>query len=272
MPILEDAHRTDPLDVEIANNLASAYFNTSFTDNDFSKAKAKLVDTLRLKPDRSVAWANLGRAFAMEGNEFAATNCYINFFSFSKDKAKALQSLAKGTNESNPVLSKAMTNAYKYEATTPNPDMKNGNGTKSTDASGRQETTFTNSDNEGSKEASAVITSPREAEEVSRSYIVTGSISDLKGNVRAFLIIQSTAAQFGQRIYPQGEIIPGEDARWTLRGIYASSDYSYRTYVVMTENPGSAQLLIDHESRMKGLEQLPADTRIISTPILVYRK
>jgi Flp pilus assembly protein TadD len=117
IPILEDAHRTDPLDVEIVNNLASAYFNTSLTNNDFSKAKAKLVDTLRLKPDRNIAWANLGHAFAMEGNEFAATNCYINFYCFSKDKDKALQSLTKNTNDPNPVLSKASTNAYQYVST-----------------------------------------------------------------------------------------------------------------------------------------------------------
>jgi hypothetical protein len=127
-------------------------------------------------------------------------------------------------------------------------------------------------DHEGGKVASAVITSPREAEEVSRSCLVTGSISGVGGNVRAFLLIQSTAAQFGQRLYPQGEIVPGEDGRWTLRGIYASPNYGYRTYVVVTENPGSAQLLIDQESRMKGLGQLPADTRIISPPILVNRK
>jgi Flp pilus assembly protein TadD len=117
IPILEDAHRTDPLDVEIVNNLASAYFNTSLTNNDFSKAKAKLVDTLRLKPDRNIAWANLGHAFAMEGNEFAATNCYINFYRFSQDKDKALQSLTKNTNDPNPVLSKASTNAYQYVST-----------------------------------------------------------------------------------------------------------------------------------------------------------
>jgi hypothetical protein len=117
IPILEDAHTTDPLDVEIANNLASAYFNTSLSNNDFSKAKAKLVDTLRLKPDRNIAWANLGHAFAMEGNEFAATNCYINFYRFSKNKDKALQSLTKNANDPNPVLSKASTNAYQYVST-----------------------------------------------------------------------------------------------------------------------------------------------------------
>jgi tetratricopeptide (TPR) repeat protein len=118
IPILEDAHSADPSDVEIANNLASAYFNTSFANNDFSRAKSMLVDTLRLKPDRNIAWANLGRAFAMEGNEFAATYCYINFCRFSKDREKALQSLAKGTNDPNPVLAQAFADAHHYVSTT----------------------------------------------------------------------------------------------------------------------------------------------------------
>jgi predicted aspartyl protease len=117
IPILEYAHRADPLDVEIANNLASAYFNTSFTNNDFTRAKSMLVDTLRLKPDRYIAWANLGYAFAMEGNKFAATNCYINFCRFSKDRERSLQILAKGTNDPNPVLAQAFAEAHKYVST-----------------------------------------------------------------------------------------------------------------------------------------------------------
>ena len=117
IPLLETAHLADPSDVEIVNNLAGAYYNTAFANNDFGKAKSRLVDTLRLKPDRNIAWANLGRIFAMEGNEFAATNCYINFCRFSKNREKALQSLSKGTNDPNPLLSKAFSSAYQYVST-----------------------------------------------------------------------------------------------------------------------------------------------------------
>lgn len=116
LPLLEEAHDTDPSDIEITNNLASTYSRIPASDNiDLnSKTKAMLVETLLLKSDRAIAWANLGRAFANEGNEKAATNCYINFFRFAENKEKALSRLQGGINESHPVLSKALTNAYSY--------------------------------------------------------------------------------------------------------------------------------------------------------------
>lgn len=113
IPLLKDANKADPSDVEITNNLASVYFYFISTI-DLGKAKALLVDTLLLRPDRNIAWANLGYTFAMEGNEYAATNCYINFYRFSSNKEKALQHLANGRNEQYPVLNKALTNAYQY--------------------------------------------------------------------------------------------------------------------------------------------------------------
>jgi tetratricopeptide (TPR) repeat protein len=75
IPILEDAHKTDPADIEIMNNLAYAYIEKGIVENDFAKAKQSLVDTLHLKPERAQAWANLGRTFSLEGNESAASNC-----------------------------------------------------------------------------------------------------------------------------------------------------------------------------------------------------
>jgi Flp pilus assembly protein TadD len=115
--VLETAHHADPSDVEISNNLASVYFNTSFDNNDFSKAKAMLVETLRLKPDRNIAWSNFGRIFAIEGNEFAAINCYINFWRFSANRGKASQYLTQGSKDPNPGISKACLDAYNYVST-----------------------------------------------------------------------------------------------------------------------------------------------------------
>ena len=114
IPVLQEAHKTDPADIEIMNNLAYARIEEGITENNFTKAKAALVDTLQLKPERAQAWANLGRTFALEGNETAATNCYINFFRFAENKEKALSRLQSGINETNPALSKALTNAYSY--------------------------------------------------------------------------------------------------------------------------------------------------------------
>jgi Flp pilus assembly protein TadD len=121
IPILEDAHKTDPADIEIMNNLGYAYIEKGIVDNDFAKAKQSLVDTLHLKPERAQAWANLGRTFALEGNEAAASNCYINFFRFAENKEKALSRLQSGINETNLVLGKALTNAYNYVKTSNEP-------------------------------------------------------------------------------------------------------------------------------------------------------
>jgi tetratricopeptide (TPR) repeat protein len=117
IPILQEAHKTDPADIEIMNNLAYANIEKGITDNNFTQAKTALVDTLRLKPERAQAWANLGRTFALEGIETAATNCYINFFRFAENKEKALSRLQSGINETNPILGKALTNAYNYVKT-----------------------------------------------------------------------------------------------------------------------------------------------------------
>ncbi len=116
LPILEEAHKTDPSDIEITNNLASTYSRIPATENfdPNDKTKAMLVETMLLKSDRAIAWANLGRAFANESNEKAATNCYINFFRFAENKDKALSRLQSGINETHPVLGKAMLNAYSY--------------------------------------------------------------------------------------------------------------------------------------------------------------
>jgi tetratricopeptide (TPR) repeat protein len=119
LPLLEEAHKTDPTDVEITNNLASTYSRIPTSENfdPNSKTKSMLVETLLLKSDRAIAWANLGRSFANEGNEKAATYCYINFFNFAENKDKALIRLQSGTNETHPVLGKAMLNAYDYVKT-----------------------------------------------------------------------------------------------------------------------------------------------------------
>lgn len=123
LPILEEAHKTDPSDIEITNNLASTYSRIPASDNfdPNSKTKAMLVETMLLKSDRAIAWANLGRAFANEGNEKTASNCYINFFRFAENKEKALSRLQSGINETNPVLGKALTNAYSYVKTSIEP-------------------------------------------------------------------------------------------------------------------------------------------------------
>jgi len=117
VPLLQEAHRADPSDVEVVNNLAAAVLNTSFATYDFSKAKELLVDTLLLKPNRHIAWANFGYLYAMEGNESAAINCYINFYQFAPDKQKAFKALTNRRDDPNPVLSRVFATACEYIST-----------------------------------------------------------------------------------------------------------------------------------------------------------
>jgi len=110
LPILQLAYKTDPSDIEVVNNLAYAYFAT----NDSTTAKAMFVETLRLNPGRYIAWINMARMYAFEGNEYAATNCYINYYRFAKNQAVALKAIEKTSSDPHPILSKACAGAYQY--------------------------------------------------------------------------------------------------------------------------------------------------------------
>ncbi len=109
LPILESAYQADSGDSEIANNLASVYIATA-KNNDMTKAKGMLVESLALKPDRTYAWRDLGRAFALEGNEKSAMNCFVLFYKFSKKPKIALQNLVNPSDD-NPLVKKAMLGA-----------------------------------------------------------------------------------------------------------------------------------------------------------------
>lgn len=118
----------------------------------------------------------------------------------------------------------------------------------------------------------ARIVSPKDGENVGRVCIVFGQIFDLAPHQKAFLVIHSTAQEFGKRVYPQGIINPGDGGKWSVRGIYGTPNYAYRTYVVMTANPDSARVLADESSRLNGLKDLPDETEIISSIITVNRE
>ncbi len=118
----------------------------------------------------------------------------------------------------------------------------------------------------------ARIISPKDRQEVSRRQTIAGVLSGLTPNQQAFLVIQSTAAQYGQKIYPQSRIFPDYEGNWSIDGIYASPNFSYKTYVVLTEDPESAMVLNDQQSRRNGLTQLPTGVLIIGPPVIVNRK
>jgi hypothetical protein len=119
--------------------------------------------------------------------------------------------------------------------------------------------------------AKAEIASPQDGAIVTKSQLVTGRLYGLTSHEQAFLVIQSAAPEFSKRIYPQAPISPGENGLWSAQGIYATPNYPYRTYIVVTDDPESVQVLASKVSRAKGLDQLPRDTRIIS-PIITFNR
>jgi hypothetical protein len=118
----------------------------------------------------------------------------------------------------------------------------------------------------------ATIVSPENGQEVLRRQTIAGVLSGLAPNQQAFLVIQSTAKQYGQKIYPQARILPDDKGNWSIEGIYASPNFSYKTYVVLTEDQQSANVLSEQQSRLSGLSQLPAGVSIIGPEITVNRK
>ena len=120
--------------------------------------------------------------------------------------------------------------------------------------------------------AESQIFSPEDGDNVGRVCIISGQIFGLAPQQKAFLVVHSTAQEFGSRVYPQGSIIPGEGGKWFVRGIYGTPNFAYRTYVVVTADQDSAQVLADESSRLNGLKELPSETEIISSIITVNRQ
>jgi clan AA aspartic protease (TIGR02281 family) len=116
------------------------------------------------------------------------------------------------------------------------------------------------------------IEAPDDGEHVGRAYMVRGTISGLSRGQQAFLVIHSTASEFGRRVYPQEHLQPDSEGRWTVRGIYATIGYAYRTYVVVTNDEAGARAMADDSSRTKGLATLPAKCIVAGPVITVHRR
>ena len=106
-----EAHRLDPSDVEIANNLGFAYLK----QKNLELAQQTLIATLSLAPARSAAWSNLGDVFALSGDERKAVACYANTYRFSKDMTKTHQFMKKmNAAEDVPALKQARDGAMSW--------------------------------------------------------------------------------------------------------------------------------------------------------------
>jgi metal-dependent hydrolase (beta-lactamase superfamily II) len=118
-------------------------------------------------------------------------------------------------------------------------------------------------------QASAKISYPEDGTGVGKRVMVSGYLENKTAEQRSFLIIKSQS--FGQKLYPQGEILPDENGQWTVKGIYHSPGYHYETFVVITNNPESAEQLENQRNRAYGLKTLPGETEIISEIIVLKR-
>lgn len=88
------AHQSDPLDVQVVNDLAFA----QLTAGQYRESVANIRKTFRLAPTRIHAWINLAEAlpFVVKSPEEAknvAALCYVLGYYFSKDRAKTTEYL-----------------------------------------------------------------------------------------------------------------------------------------------------------------------------------
>ena len=116
----------------------------------------------------------------------------------------------------------------------------------------------------------ASITSPRPGAIVDRKIAVEGFISGLRPHHYVFLCVKSLA--FGRLIYPQGQVTPDATGKWMVESIYATTGYSYETFLVVTTNTAAAALLNDQQARKYGMPGLPPDTERVGTTLIVTRE
>ena len=89
------AHRTDPADIEVNNNLGSAYQQAGQN----AQAIDQLNQTLLYSPARAVAWENLAHVYAQAGNLAASEACARLTLRYSKNPVKTvayMTSIASG--------------------------------------------------------------------------------------------------------------------------------------------------------------------------------
>lgn len=91
----ECAHKADPADIEVANNLGYALLMEGRTE----EAAGALAKTIAMKPERTSAWANLGQVLAKQGREVDSAKAFLISYRFSTNATKTLEFLSKLVDE-----------------------------------------------------------------------------------------------------------------------------------------------------------------------------
>jgi hypothetical protein len=116
----------------------------------------------------------------------------------------------------------------------------------------------------------AQINYPEDGATVEKFVTVGGTISGLKGGEKAFLCVKSTA--FGRLIFPQAELFPDANGRWSASAIYSSIGYRYETFVATAPDTEAAQVLGDGYHRSYGMRSLPESSSVVGPVITVERR
>ena len=80
----QEAHRANPVDVEIVNNLGYTYL----LSNDLDSGERYMLTALTMQPGRSAGWDNLGQIYARRGQMPADVASFTNAYRFSRDVRK----------------------------------------------------------------------------------------------------------------------------------------------------------------------------------------
>jgi Flp pilus assembly protein TadD len=86
--LFEAAHRADPGDPEVRENLGYALLRAERID----EAESALLSTLEVGPQRASAWGSLGFVYAKRGQHAEAVKLILTAYRFAPDRRKALES------------------------------------------------------------------------------------------------------------------------------------------------------------------------------------
>jgi Flp pilus assembly protein TadD len=99
LPLLESAHRADPGDPEIRENLGYALLKADRVD----EAESALLAALEIGPRRASAWGSLGLVYAKRGRHAEAVKLMETAYRSAPDRKKVLESYRRqAKTESDP--------------------------------------------------------------------------------------------------------------------------------------------------------------------------
>ena len=88
--VFDSAVSADPSDIEARENLGYA----NLLADRLPQAEKVLISTLSIAPARASGWANLGRVYALRGDEQGAVGAFLNTIRFSGNREKTFDFLA----------------------------------------------------------------------------------------------------------------------------------------------------------------------------------